>query len=82
MLTFLAANMGLTGTELQPALRLATTPQRPEAKPIYVGWGWSLPKSGNGLHVTEAGVPAICMTKEHNCRTRKDVTAEGDKVLS
>jgi hypothetical protein len=34
------------------------------------------------LPVTEAAVPATYVTKEHNCRTRKDATAEGDEVLS
>jgi len=50
MLTFLAANMGLTDTELQPALQLANTPQRPGETLAYIGLGWNLPGSGNGLH--------------------------------
>jgi CubicO group peptidase (beta-lactamase class C family) len=37
MLKFLAANMGLTETELQPALQLANTPQRPS---FGIGLGW------------------------------------------
>lgn len=44
MLTFLAANMGLTGTELQPVLQMARTPQRAtEEGPEYMGLGWHLP---------------------------------------
>ena len=44
LLTFLAANMGITGTELQPALRLANTPQRPTDEPgNMVGFGWHIP---------------------------------------
>jgi CubicO group peptidase (beta-lactamase class C family) len=43
MLTFLAANMGLTGTELQPALQLANTPQRPSFGDDTIGLGWKLP---------------------------------------
>jgi CubicO group peptidase (beta-lactamase class C family) len=50
MLTFLAANMGMTDTELSPALQLANTPQRPTNSPEYIGLGWVLPKSGNGTH--------------------------------
>jgi CubicO group peptidase (beta-lactamase class C family) len=50
MLKFLAANMGLAQTELQPALQVAYTPQRPENGPVYVGLGWSLFKSGKGIH--------------------------------
>ena len=50
MLTFLAANMGINQTELQPALRLANTPQRPTNGAEYIGLGWVLPKSGNGIH--------------------------------
>jgi len=50
MLTFLAANMGLTETELQPAIQLANTPQRPTDGLEYIGLGWHLPKSGNGIH--------------------------------
>ena len=40
MLTFLAANMGMTETELQAATQLAQTPQRPSygADPIGLGW--------------------------------------------
>jgi len=43
MLKFLAANMGLTGTDLQPALQMAITPQRPTDEPVMVGLGWQLP---------------------------------------
>ena len=50
MLTFLAANMGMTGTELQPALQLAITPQRPTDGSDYIGLGWRVPKSGQGMH--------------------------------
>jgi len=43
MLTFLAANMGLTGTEMQPALLLANTPERLSWGGYgYVGLGWNL----------------------------------------
>jgi D-alanyl-D-alanine-carboxypeptidase/D-alanyl-D-alanine-endopeptidase len=55
MLTFLAANMGLTDTELQPALQLANTPQRPGEILAYIGLGWNLPGSGNGLHYHGGG---------------------------
>jgi CubicO group peptidase (beta-lactamase class C family) len=55
MLKFLAANMGLTETELQPALQLANTPQRPVAGSISIGLGWPLPKSGNGMHFHGGG---------------------------
>ena len=50
MLTFLAANMGMTDTELQTALQLANTPQRPTDGGEYIGLGWIFPKSGNGIH--------------------------------
>jgi D-alanyl-D-alanine-carboxypeptidase/D-alanyl-D-alanine-endopeptidase len=54
LLTFLAANMGLTETELQPALQLANTPQRPTVGPGYgpgyIGLGWFVPESGQGMH--------------------------------
>ena len=50
LLTFLAANMGLIETELQPALRLANTPQRPIFGQDYIGLGWGLPQSGKGIH--------------------------------
>jgi D-alanyl-D-alanine-carboxypeptidase/D-alanyl-D-alanine-endopeptidase len=50
MLKFLAANMGLTETELQPAMQLANTPQRPTDGPPYIGLGCNLTKSGNGIH--------------------------------
>jgi D-alanyl-D-alanine-carboxypeptidase/D-alanyl-D-alanine-endopeptidase len=42
MLTFLAANMGMTETELQPAMQLANTPQRPTDGPNPIGLGWGL----------------------------------------
>jgi D-alanyl-D-alanine-carboxypeptidase/D-alanyl-D-alanine-endopeptidase len=45
MLTFLAANMGLTDTELQPALQMANTPQR-----LDMGLGWGLYYSGKWFH--------------------------------
>jgi serine-type D-Ala-D-Ala carboxypeptidase/endopeptidase len=50
MLTFLAANMGMTDTALQPALQLASTPQRPGEMLAFIGLGWNLPRSGNGFH--------------------------------
>ena len=40
LLTFLAANMGQTETELQPALQLANTPQRPSVGKGKIGWSW------------------------------------------
>ena len=40
LLTFLAANMGLTESELQPALQLANTPQRPSVGKGKIGWSW------------------------------------------
>ncbi len=57
LLTFLAANMGLTETELQPALQLANTPQRPGEMwtLAYIGLGWNLPGSGNGIHYHGGG---------------------------
>jgi len=61
MLTFLAANMGLTETELQPALQMANTPQRPTVGPGYgpgsIGLGWFVPESGQGMH-THGGLTA------------------------
>jgi CubicO group peptidase (beta-lactamase class C family) len=50
MLTFLAANMGLTETEPQAALHMANTPQHPIDGPDDIGLGWILPYSGNGIH--------------------------------
>ena len=50
LLTFLAANMGMTDTGLGPALQLASTPQRPGEILAYIGLGWNLPGSGNGIH--------------------------------
>jgi len=50
MLTFLAANMGMTETGLQPALQLANTPQRLMVGLDYMGLGWALPNSGKAIH--------------------------------
>ena len=50
MLKFLAANMGLTGTELQSALQLANTPQRQSDGNDFIGLGWNLHESGYGIH--------------------------------
>jgi CubicO group peptidase (beta-lactamase class C family) len=50
LLTFLAANIGLTDTELQPALQLANTPQRLMDGMNDIGLGWGLPNSGKGIH--------------------------------
>ena len=55
LLTFLAANMGITDTELRPALQLASTPQRPGEPLAYIGLGWNLPASGNGIHYHGGG---------------------------
>jgi len=68
MLTFLAANMGLIGKELQPALQLAGTPQRPtEVSVCMVGLGWHFPSwpiiigdsrflvPGKGIHEHNGG---------------------------
>jgi CubicO group peptidase (beta-lactamase class C family) len=56
LLTFLAANMGMTNTELRPALQLANTPQHPgEMLLSYIGLGWNLPGSGNGIHYHGGG---------------------------
>jgi D-alanyl-D-alanine-carboxypeptidase/D-alanyl-D-alanine-endopeptidase len=57
ILTFLAANMGITDTELRPALQLASTPQRPGEMwtLAYIGLGWNLPGSGNGIHYHGGG---------------------------
>ncbi len=49
MLTFLAANMGLTETELQPALQLANTPQRPSIGKDTIGLGWQV-AANSGIH--------------------------------
>lgn len=57
MLKFLAANMGLTGPELQPAIRLANTPQRPDGRGGYYGLGWGVSKSGKGGHGHIGGNP-------------------------
>ena len=50
LLIFLAANMGMAETELQPALQLANTPQRPTDGSDYIGLGWFLPSTGKGIH--------------------------------
>jgi CubicO group peptidase (beta-lactamase class C family) len=50
MLVFLAANMRMAETELQPPFRLANTPQRPIFGQDYIGLGWSLPSTGKGIH--------------------------------
>ena len=57
LLTFLAANMGITDTELRPALQLASTPQRQGEMwtLAYIGLGWNLPESGNGIHYHGGG---------------------------
>jgi CubicO group peptidase (beta-lactamase class C family) len=55
LLTFLAANLGITGTELRPALQLASTPQRSGEPLAYIGLGWNLPESGNGIHYHGGG---------------------------
>jgi len=47
--------MGMTATELQPALRLANTPQRPGEMLAYIGLGWNLPQSGDGVHYHGGG---------------------------
>jgi CubicO group peptidase (beta-lactamase class C family) len=49
LLTFLAANMGLTETELQPALQLANTPQRPSFGEDTIGLGWQV-AANTGSH--------------------------------
>ena len=49
LLTFLAANMGLTDTELQPALQLANTPQRPSVGRDTIGLGWQV-AANTGFH--------------------------------
>jgi CubicO group peptidase (beta-lactamase class C family) len=49
MLTFLAANMGITETELQPALQQANKPQSLTSEANYIGLGWLLPKYAVGI---------------------------------
>jgi CubicO group peptidase (beta-lactamase class C family) len=49
LLTFVAANMGLTETELQPALQLANTPQRPTVGKDTIGLGWQV-AANTGFH--------------------------------
>ncbi len=48
MLTFLAANMGMIETDLQPAIQLANTPQRPTDGLGYIGLGWGLLNPAKG----------------------------------
>jgi D-alanyl-D-alanine-carboxypeptidase/D-alanyl-D-alanine-endopeptidase len=55
MLIFLAANMGLTETELQPALQLANTPQRPTDGPNYIGLGWGINATATGTIHAHSG---------------------------
>jgi CubicO group peptidase (beta-lactamase class C family) len=50
LLEFLGANVGLTDTELQPALQLANTPQRPWPGTGSIGLGVAVPESGQGMH--------------------------------
>ena len=57
MLTFLAANMGLTGTELQPALELANTPHRPSFGNDTIGLGWNLPGWSLMIGDSRSGIP-------------------------
>ncbi|HSF80242.1 MAG TPA: serine hydrolase [Anaerolineales bacterium] len=49
LLTFLAANMGLTEMELQPILQLANTPQRTSAGKHIIGLGWQV-AANTGFH--------------------------------
>jgi D-alanyl-D-alanine-carboxypeptidase/D-alanyl-D-alanine-endopeptidase len=56
LLTFLAANMGLTGTELQPVLQLANTPQRPSIGKGTIGLGWQV-AANTGFHYHGGGNP-------------------------
>jgi CubicO group peptidase (beta-lactamase class C family) len=50
LLTFLAANMGLTQTGLLPAMQLANTSQRPtDHFDSTVGLGWHLTQTDNGV---------------------------------
>lgn len=49
LLTFLAANMGLTETELQPILQLANTPLRPTVGKDTIGLGWQVAAT-TGFH--------------------------------
>jgi CubicO group peptidase (beta-lactamase class C family) len=53
-LIFLAANMGMTGTELQPALQLANTPQRPVVGKDTIGLGWQV-AANYGIHWHNGG---------------------------
>jgi CubicO group peptidase (beta-lactamase class C family) len=58
MLTFLAANMGSAGAELQPALRMANTLQRVADGADganQMGLGWGLSDSGRGIHAHTGG---------------------------
>jgi CubicO group peptidase (beta-lactamase class C family) len=49
LLTFLAANMVLTETELQPALQMTNTPQRPSVGKDTIGLGWQVAAT-TGFH--------------------------------
>jgi CubicO group peptidase (beta-lactamase class C family) len=49
LLTFLAANMGLTETELQPILQLSNTPQRPTVGKDTIGLDWQVAAT-TGFH--------------------------------
>jgi CubicO group peptidase (beta-lactamase class C family) len=55
MLKFLAANLGMTETELQPALQLANSPQRPTDGLNSIGLGWGLPNAGKWIHEHDGG---------------------------
>jgi D-alanyl-D-alanine-carboxypeptidase/D-alanyl-D-alanine-endopeptidase len=57
MLTFLAANMGLAETELQPALQLANTSQRPSYGNATIGLGWNLPGWSFMIGDSRSGIP-------------------------
>ena len=52
MLTFLAAEMGLTETDLSPAMQLANTPQRSTDKVAPMGLGWDV---GTGTTIFRHG---------------------------
>ena len=54
LLTFLAANMGMTEAELQPALQLANTPQRPTYGKDTIGLGWQV-AANYGIHWHNGG---------------------------
>jgi CubicO group peptidase (beta-lactamase class C family) len=54
LLKFLAANMGMTHPDLQPALQLANTPQRPVIGKDTVGLGWQVAVNP-GIHWHNGG---------------------------